>query len=538
MRKLGVFVAILALLAVGALLFRLPALDNRPMHGDEAVHAVKFRDLWEKGDYRYDPNEYHGPTLYFAELPVVWLQGKKSFTDVREADYRLSTVLFGAAILLLLIPLHDALGKHGAVIAGLLLAISPAFVFYSRDYIQEILLAFFTLGMLACGWRYARSLKPIWLIGAGVSAGLMIATKETALLTFVSCGLGLGLTALWTRRIEGAAPNWRRLWNPRLTALVAGAALLTACFVLTDCFRHPVAAIDYLRSYAPWFGRAHGTSLHHHPWNYYLRILIWSQTGRSPVWSEGLIVGLAVVGMAAALLPAARGRLEGSLLFCRFLTFTTLILTAAYSIIPYKTPWCVLSFLLGMILMAGFGAVALIRTLPGRVLQAVAILGLLAAYGQLGGQSYRTSYVAYMDEANPYVYAQPVADVVELAKQMQKLSHAYREHDAMVIKVFSKDNYYWPLPWYLRQFPNQGYYIGVPSDVQAPIVLADPDYDDILTKRLGDTHLMNHIYGLRPGTFYEIWIRMDVWTAYLEWKKTQPQPKEDPVTGEPIPNGS
>ena len=41
----------LALLAVaaGALAFRLPGLNNRPMHVDEAVQAVKFGELYEKG---------------------------------------------------------------------------------------------------------------------------------------------------------------------------------------------------------------------------------------------------------------------------------------------------------------------------------------------------------------------------------------------------------------------------------------------------------------------------------------------------------
>ena len=531
MRKSGAFVAILTLFAVGALLFRLPALDNRPMHGDEAVHAFKFRDLWEKGVYRYDPNEYHGPTIYYAELPVVWLRGRKNFNDVRESDYRLPTVVCGAAILLLLFPLQDALGKRGTLVAATFLAISPAFVFYSRYYIQEILLAFFTLGMLACGWRYVRSLRLGWLIGAAVSGGLMIATKETAVLTFLSCALGLGLTALWTRRVDGAAPDWRRLWNSRMAGLFVGIALLTACLVLTNGFRNPSAVRDYLHSYTPWLGRAQSTNLHRHPWNYYLGILLWSKTGKGPVWSEGLIVVLAVVGMIAALLPKERGRLAGSVLFARFLAFTTLVLTAGYSAIPYKTPWCVLSFLLGMILMAGFGAVALICLLPGRMLKLLAITGLLAACGQLGWQSYRTSYIAYMDEANPYVYAQPVADVVELALRMQKLSLAYHEHDNTLVKVFSKDPYYWPLPWYIRQFPNAGYWQGIPDDVQAPIVLADPDFDEVLTKKLGDTHLMNHIYGLRPGAFFEIWIRMDVWKSYLDWKKTQPQPKEDPVMG-------
>jgi predicted membrane-bound mannosyltransferase len=39
----------------------------RPMHTDEAVDAIKFGALLEKGSYIYDPAEYHGPTLnYFT----------------------------------------------------------------------------------------------------------------------------------------------------------------------------------------------------------------------------------------------------------------------------------------------------------------------------------------------------------------------------------------------------------------------------------------------------------------------------------------
>src|SRR5881275_1731133 len=95
--RLAFAAAVVTALAV-ALLLRLPHLGVRPMHGDEAVHAFKFADLWEKGVYRYDPNEYHGPTLYYAALPVVWLQGRRDFADTREADYRLPIVIFGAAL--------------------------------------------------------------------------------------------------------------------------------------------------------------------------------------------------------------------------------------------------------------------------------------------------------------------------------------------------------------------------------------------------------------------------------------------------------
>ncbi len=76
------WVVVLAL-AAGAMM-RLPQLDLRPMHTDEAVHAVKFGALLETGTYRYDKNEYHGPTLnYFTLLPA-WFASEARFVQVTE----------------------------------------------------------------------------------------------------------------------------------------------------------------------------------------------------------------------------------------------------------------------------------------------------------------------------------------------------------------------------------------------------------------------------------------------------------------------
>ena len=46
------------------------SLDQRPMHNDEAVNGIKFGQLWEHGGYKYDPNEHHGPSLYYATLAL------------------------------------------------------------------------------------------------------------------------------------------------------------------------------------------------------------------------------------------------------------------------------------------------------------------------------------------------------------------------------------------------------------------------------------------------------------------------------------
>ncbi len=52
-------VLLLLLLIAGlGLALRAPDLELRPMHNDEAVNGIKFGQLWEKGSYKYDPNEH------------------------------------------------------------------------------------------------------------------------------------------------------------------------------------------------------------------------------------------------------------------------------------------------------------------------------------------------------------------------------------------------------------------------------------------------------------------------------------------------
>ena len=120
-----------AWLLVGALvagaLLRLPRLDLRPMHTDEAVHAVKFGILLETGAYRYDRNEYHGPTLnYFTLLPA-WLASEKKLAQVTEVTLRIIPALFGLCLILLL-PLVWDIGLESVACAALLTACSPAMV--------------------------------------------------------------------------------------------------------------------------------------------------------------------------------------------------------------------------------------------------------------------------------------------------------------------------------------------------------------------------------------------------------------------------
>src|SRR5215510_2049951 len=124
------------LATVLAIALRCPRLSERPMHNDEGVNAMKFRELWEHNSYKYDPTEFHGPSLYYATLALERLTGAPSFEQYTEGRLRLVTVLFGAGLILLVVLLVDGLGKTATIWAAILMAVSPAFVFYSRDYIH------------------------------------------------------------------------------------------------------------------------------------------------------------------------------------------------------------------------------------------------------------------------------------------------------------------------------------------------------------------------------------------------------------------
>ena len=91
--------ALAVLLAIaGALALRVPKLDTRPLHNDEAVNAIKVSELWEHGRYKYDPDEYHGPTLHYATLPFLWLSGARNSDELKDATLRLAPVVFGVGV--------------------------------------------------------------------------------------------------------------------------------------------------------------------------------------------------------------------------------------------------------------------------------------------------------------------------------------------------------------------------------------------------------------------------------------------------------
>lgn len=393
---LGLFVA-----ALVALAFRAPVLSNRPLHNDEAVNGYKFGQLWNTGSYKYDPNEHHGPSLYFATYLLGKIGGSPGLDSFSEARLRMVTVLFGVGIILLLPLTLDGLGLKPTLWASCLTALSPAMVFYSRYYIHEMILVFATFLCIAAGWRYWRTRKPGWALLSGAALGLMDATKETFVISAAAVVVGLALNQAWNRWLDAsglpikAKPlNWWHIAGAVLTWLIVTVVLFSSFFTNWS------GPLDSIRTYVPWLNRAGGDSPHIHPWYFYFQRLLFFHPGKGPVWSEALILVLAIIGGSAGFIRRKLGRANAS--FVRFLTLYTMALAFAYCVISYKTPWCMLNFLHGIILLAGVGAVVLLRSIRVASARVLILIVLLAGCGHLGWQAWALSFPYAADQRNPY----------------------------------------------------------------------------------------------------------------------------------------
>ncbi|UCG57457.1 MAG: TIGR03663 family protein [Phycisphaerales bacterium] len=507
-RSTQCYVLILAVTLV-AVMLRAPRLRQRPMHTDEAVHAEKFRLLLEEGTYTYDPNEYHGPTLNYLTLIPAWLTSAQKLTEITEFTLRIVPVFFGLVLIVLLVPAARGLGLGAATCAALLAAVSPAMVFYSRYYIQETLLVCFTFGVIVTGYRYAQGRNVLWILLTGVFLGLMHASKETCVVAVGSMALAL----LLAHRLGPALAVVKATRRSDLVICLAAAALVSALFH-SSFLSNPSGVVDSARTYLTYVDRAGSNDVHIHPWYYYLKMLVCFKSGDGPFWSEGLIVLLAAVGFVVAL--RAKGSAGTSCALVRFVAFYTLMMTVIYSAIPYKTPWCVLGFLHGMILLAGVGAVALIGWAP-KGLPRLVTLGLLTAgLVHLIWQSYLCNYVYYADNRNPYVYAHTTEDVFHVVERVEEMAMAHPDGHRMHVQVICPKHDYWPLPWYLRHFEKDSIdwldqvVDGQPS---APLIIASDKVEAALSNKLyTSTPLENrqlylYLFEQRP---YYMWLRPKV----------------------------
>jgi uncharacterized protein (TIGR03663 family) len=506
--------ALVAIALTVALALRVARLDVRPMHHDEANQAIKFGDLLERGEYRYDYHDHHGPTLYYLTLPSAWFAGQHTLASLDEVTLRRVPVLFGAATILLLPFLSAGIGRTATAVAAMLMALSPAMVFYSRMYIQEALFACFTLAFVVAVGRIATNGGRAWWILAGVAAGLAVATKETSVIVLPAAVLACAI-AWWSRgsgRPRNALTDGR--WRAPVLMSLAAAAAVAAAFY-SSFFAAPAGILEPFRGAGTYLARGVDPATHAHPWHYYLRLLAYTSSGGLK-WSEGLVVVLAVLGAATTWRQRDRSR-PHTTFWTRYLTCDVAIAGAIFSVIPYKTPWNLLPVYVVAFALAGSGFAALVEMTRSRAMRGVLAGTLAIASVHLGWQAWRAAVTYAADPRNPYVYAQTVPDAVRMATRIRDLSALHADGERMQVSVIASPYEQWPLPWYLRTMPNVGYWTTPPGDalaVQAPVIVSSIEHTPALDKALGDRYV-SEFYGLRPDVLLALYIERGLWDRFL-----------------------
>lgn len=560
-----------AIVTAVAVFLRFYDLTLKPLHHDEGVNGYFLTTLFREGVYKYDPSNYHGPTLYYIALAFSKVFGLETFS------VRASVGVFGVLTVVMIFFLRRYIGTVGSLAAGLLVALSPGMVYISRYFIHEIFFVFCSLGivmgvlffiegrkpgafavaamaliLLVCFLPPALNIvsifnlanptavwaarigffafeavlvffvmrmllewnegRPIYLLLAASSTALFFATKETAFITIGTMLIACIAIWLW-RKIYGGmfegnlgsddlapvALTWRT-FRERLGTRFDIFLLSIACLGLfiyvsivffSSFFTYAEGVAGALKAYAIWTK----TGSKDHTQNGYLAYVKW-------LWHlEAPILILSVIGTLIAFLKA-RHR------FAMFVGLWAYGLFAAYTIIPYKTPWLALSFLLPMCIVAGYGINEIFMS-GGIETKGVAVMLSAAALGILGYQTIDLNFYRYDDDSMPYVYAHTRRGFLDLIKKIEYYAQKSGKGKDATIQIVSPD--YWSMPWYLKDYPQANFHGKiVPSNTAEMIVAKKGDQDDDIRLEYAAHYKYAGEFPLRPGVDLILLVRRDL----------------------------
>jgi len=502
-------------------LLRLYDLDLVPLHHDEGVNGNFVKTLVREGIYQYDPENYHGPTLFYLSAVIPWVSKLLFGSEAGDRyglttfNLRFVTAAFGIATVWLILLLRRRMGTIAVLTAAAAFAISPGAVYLSRYFIHESLLVFLTLAAVIVALKFYEAARPAYLLLLAALAGLAFATKETAIITAGVLLIAWAITfAMFRERRktdgpvesdseESSSPSsiMVRSGGPSGVAILAIAGLsvfVAVNIILYSSFfsNYPKGVYDSVKTFGFWSKT--GTGVQTKAWSTYL---IWMWRKETIV----LLLGSAGIGLALW----RRGN--------RFAVFTALLALgqiAAYSIIPYKTPWLMLNFVLPLAVCSGYFLQDLYLWVRNTSRKRIPIAVVVAAAGLSIYQTISLNFFRYDDHSYVYVYVHTVREFLPLVDQIERLSKQAGTGEQTEIMVTAPQ--YWPLPWYLRNYEGAKYYGRIVQSV-APIVVGSVDQLPHLQLLLGQGYVLvksesNPLgtFPLRPRNELVLFVRRDI----------------------------
>ncbi|MBA2334088.1 MAG: glycosyltransferase family 39 protein [Blastocatellia bacterium] len=559
-----------AFVTIIATFLRFFQLGLKPFHHDEGVNGFFLTTLFREGAYKYDPANYHGPTLYYITLAFTKVFGLETI------PVRWSVAIFGVLTVVLAFFLKRYIGRIGSLFAALCLALSPGMVFISRYFIHEIFFVFLSLavvvsilffldtrkaGIFAIGWMalillacflpsglyFADALagenttslwavraaffvieaglvflvirmllawnsgRAIYLLLASASLSLMFATKETAFITVGTMLIACVCVWIWEKirgkvhaetesdELAGSELTWTKFrealgtGTDRLLIVAAVASIFIYIGVLffSSFFSYPEGVQKAFDAYTIWTKTGSKDHTQNGMWAY----LKWGMRIEAPI----LILSLA--GIVIAFIKAQHR-------FALFAALWAFGLFAAYTIIPYKTPWLALSFLLPMCIAAGY---AVNELAAAKNLNAKLLAGLLAvsATAILSYQTYEINFVRYDDEDKVYVYAHTKREFLGLIAEIERYAQKSGKGKAAAVDIVSPD--YWPMVWYLKDYPKAIFHGKFFDSSTAEMIVAKKNAQEAeVIRKYSANYAYAGSYALRPGVDLMLLVRKDI----------------------------
>jgi uncharacterized protein (TIGR03663 family) len=448
----------LLLLAVA---LRLTALGSRAFHHDESIHGWFEHDLAQNGVYKYDP-VYHGPVQYFMVAATFRLLGDSDFTA------RLPAALGGVGLVALAILLRTRFGRGAAFASGVLLAVSPNLLYFTRFCREDVwsLLGTFGLFLWLDRWWRTRRVSDLGL--AAVWGAVAFASKEN----FYVLGALMGpsvLAAVWEP--GKGFPAFAKIRSLLDVLERHGAAILGAVFLFftlsevaytfflvhTDSGNPVVLAISY------WWGQ-HKVERVGGPRTYYLpRILQYE---------------FAIVLPALAWI-ALRWRRFGPAE--RFLATLALTSVAMYAYLGEKTPWLLLHQILPFVPLAG-AAWAALCTSRVRAAAVAAPVGVATLLSTLSLSFWNPLLSPALPRAESVVFTQTSPELMPVVAEITRFARTGADPAAAVF-----GEAVWPLSWYFRRLP---IYWAMPNaGSRPPFLVVDDTKVDEAQKLVGGDYV-------------------------------------------------
>jgi uncharacterized protein (TIGR03663 family) len=442
-------------------------LGIKPPHFDEGINGWFVDQMVKNGFYQYDPTNYHGPLHFYILFLSQTLFGRNLWA------LRAPVVLASIGCVWLALSYERILPRRVARVAALAMAISPGFIFYGRYSIHEVWLLLFSMmfmfGLIGL-WQKGTAYY-LWYTGVGIAG--MILTKETYII-HLGCAiiaLPLAYFSNWISPVDNAEPatqTWQ--WIDLLAVCSVGIGAII--FFYSGTFFHWSGVKGLYQTFHTWYQTGHNGNGHEKP-SYYWLILIARYE-----WP-----------IAAGLLLSACCLMFRDISL-RYLAITGVGILIAYSIVHYKTPWCIISVIWPLLFV--FGAFTVIVPRARLVLASVVAAVLLAASFCSAVVLNYFRCTTFTDltwdwdkgvaknlrdffKAEPYVYVQTYNDIYKLTIPLLDLAHRDPVKYHLVGHIIRTSPY--PIPWILGDFAHVGYYEhdNSPPTMDADFLLVQED---------------------------------------------------------------